>query len=360
MANPVLKIKRGNGAPPTLEAGQQAYDLTNKVLYQGNGTATNDKIGGAGAALMLEGNQTVAGVKTFSSTISGSVDGNAATATALATGRDIALTGDATGTASAFNGSANAEIAVTLANSGVSAGTFTKITVNAKGLATSGTTLEASDIPTLAASKVSDFDTQVRSSRLDQMAAPTASVSANSQKITSLADPSASSDAANKGYVDSAVSALVNGAPEALDTLNELAAALGNDANLSTTLTNAIGEKLAKASNLSDLTDASAARTNLGLAIGTHVQAHDATLDALAGVTVAADKVVYATGADAFATTDLTSFGRSLIDDADAAAARTTLGLGSIATQAANNVSITGGAISNVTFSDVTLDGGTY
>ena len=359
MANPILKIKRGAGAPPTLEAGQQAYDLTNKVLYQGNGT-TNDKIGGAGAALMLEGAQTVAGEKTFSSTIVGSVNGNAATATALQTARDISLTGDATGTASAFSGAANASIAVTLANSGVAAGTHTKVTVDAKGRVTVGANLEAADIPTLTASKVSDFDSQVRTSRLDQMAAPTASVALNAQKITGLADPSSATDAATKGYVDSAVSALVDSAPAALDTLNELAAALNDDASFATTVSNSIGEKLAKASNLSDLANTSTARTNLGVAIGSDVQAYDATLAALAGVTVAADKVIYATGADAFATADLSSYGRSLIDDADAAAARTTLGLGTIATQAASNVSITGGALSNVTFADVTLDGGTY
>lgn len=59
----------------------------------------------------------------------------------------------------------------------------------------------------------------------------------------------------------------------------------------------------------------------------------DATLTALAGVTVAADQVIYSTAADIFTTTGLTSFGRSLIDDTDATAARTTLGLGTLATQ---------------------------
>lgn len=53
------------------------------------------------------------------------------------------------------------------------------------------------------ASTISDFDTQVRVSRLDQMSAPTAAVSMNSQKITGLATPTAASDAATKGYVDS-------------------------------------------------------------------------------------------------------------------------------------------------------------
>lgn len=59
----------------------------------------------------------------------------------------------------------------------------------------------------------------------------------------------------------------------------------------------------------------------------TSFQPIDATLTALAGVTTSADKVIYATGSDAFTTATLTSFGRSLIDDADASTARTTLGI---------------------------------
>ncbi len=61
---------------------------------------------------------------------------------------------------------------------------------------------------TQTASTVSDFDTQVRTSRLDQMAAPTGSVSANSQKITNLATPTAATDAATMGYVDAVAAGL--------------------------------------------------------------------------------------------------------------------------------------------------------
>jgi len=69
----------------------------------------------------------------------------------------------------------------------------------------------------------------------------------NSNKITELGTPSANADAATKLYVDTSIADLADSAPTTLDTLNELAAALGDDANFSTTVTNSIASKLTSA-----------------------------------------------------------------------------------------------------------------
>lgn len=191
-----IRIKRranggGAGAPSTLQNAELAFNEQTNILYYGTGTggaggsATSIiAIAGNGAFVDTSTNQTIAGSKTFSSTIIASITGNAATATALATAQTIEVTGDATGSAS-FDGTATANIVTTLANSGVTAGTYTKTTVNAKGLVTSGAQASLSDL-----------------------SSPTASFSMGSYALTNVLDPVNAQDAATKNYVDSVAQGL--------------------------------------------------------------------------------------------------------------------------------------------------------
>ena len=88
----------------------------------------------------------------------------------------------------------------------------------------------AADVPSLAHTKISDFDTGVRTNRLDQMAAPTGSVSLNSQTITNLSDPVNTQDAATRGFVEATA--------QGLDVKDSCVAATTGNITISTALNN--------------------------------------------------------------------------------------------------------------------------
>ena len=157
----------------------------------------------------------------------------------------------------------------------------------------------------------------------------TGALAMGTNKITGLGTPTVSTDAATKGYVDTSVAAVVAAAPAALDTLNELAAALGDDANFSTTVTNSIATKLPLAGGT--MTGAIEMSTNKLTGVGnptlaqdaatkSYVDAADATKLALAGGTM--------TGAVAMGGNKITGLGtptttqdattKSYVDAADA------------------------------------------
>ena len=550
MAN-TIRIKRRSsgaaGAPSSLASSELAFNEMDNTLYYGkgdsSGTATSiAAIGGDGAFVSLSGTQTITGTKTlsgavtFSSTVALGSSATATTAAGSSNDTTVATTAFVTSKTSSFGSGSVTSVALSLPNifSVTGSPVTTTGTLTATLASQAATLVFASpfgdagaptfrslvsvDIPTLTAAKISDFDTQVRLSRLDQMAVPTASVAFSNQKITGLLDPTAAQDAATKNYVDNSrlgidfkdsvraattanIPNISGAAPSTLDgvtlatqdrilvksqtttsqngiyrvsilgsgldgtwvrttdadglpsgelssgafvyveegtvnaqnqyvittagtitvgttgitwglfsgagkitvgngltkTANNIDVTLGASSGLETTsglaltatgvtagtyrsvtvdakgritagttpttisgygITDAqtsdatltalagvtvgadqiiyatgtdaftVTSLTSTARSILDDTSTSAVRTTIGVAIGTDVQAYDATLAALAGVTTAADKLVYASGVDTFLTTDFTSTARTLLDDTSTSAMRTTLGVG--------------------------------
>ena len=304
--------------------------------------------------------------------------------------------------------------------------------------------LVSDDIPSLLHTKISDFDTGVRTNRLDQMTAPSAAVSFNSQKITNLADPTADADAANKGYVDGVAQGLdvkdsvvatttangtlstafangqsidgvtlqtgdriliknqttasqngiynvnASGAPSRTTDMGTGSNAAGAfvfveqgtvNAENGFTCTSDTGSAVVGTNNLTFAQFSGAGQIIAGDGIAKSGNELSADLKANGGLVIESAKLAVkldassitgtlaigdggtgaTTASAALTALGLSNYAKTLIDDADAAAARTTLGLGSIATQAANSVAITGGSITNLTtFDGITIDGGSY
>ena len=327
MAN-TIQLKRrvsgAAGAPAALKSGELAHNEVDATLYVGKGddgagNATSIvPVAGSGGFLALVGTQTVSGAKTFSTAPKSSQDASGGTDLVRKSQLDSLLAAKAplaspglTGSPTAptpLAGTNSTQIATTAfvneAIAGFGAGDMAKSTydtdndgkVDAAEVADAAPWAGITGKPTsFTPSSHSHSIAQVTGlqTTLDAKAplaspaltgsptAPTATAGTNTTQIATTA------------FVAAAIGALIDAAPGAMDTLNELAAALGDDPNFATTVTNALASKLAAASNLSDLPNKTTARSNLGL--------------------------------------------------------------GSLATQAANNVAITGGSINGIT-----LDGGTF
>lgn len=145
----------------------------------------------------------------------------------------------------------------------------------------------------------------------------------NNKKITGLGDATAATDALNRQTADARY--LLSDAE--LTALAGLTSAADKVPYFTGSGTAALADFSSFGRTLVDDASASAARTTLGLVIGTNVQAYDAELAAVAGLTSAADRLPYFTGSGTASLATFTSFARTLVDDASASAARTTLGL---------------------------------
>jgi hypothetical protein len=205
--------------------------LTGVVTLTGTQTLTNKTL----TSPTITGTGAIAGTFTGNLTgnITGNASGNAGTATTLATARDFQIVGDVEASAQSFNGSGNVTLTTAIATGAIvnadvnDNAAITKTKLNLGGTITSADLVDgtivnadinasaaialsklavdplarANHTGTQVASTISDFDTQVRTNRLDQMTAPTTSVAFGSQKITGLADPTNAQEAVTLNYI---------------------------------------------------------------------------------------------------------------------------------------------------------------
>ena len=313
-----LRIKRRGsgsaGAPSSLENAELAFNEVDNTLYYGEGTggaggsaSTVLAIGGDGAFVNKTGTQTISGDKTFT----GSFDLSGATVAGFTVAQNLIVSGNLT-----VNGTQ------TVVNS-------TTVSVDDKNLE-----LGATSSPTDAGANGGGI-----------------TLKATTDKTFNWIDATDSWTSSEHLELAAAKNFRINGV--AVLSQTGLGSTVVNSVLTSTgTITTGVwaATDIAILHGGTGASTATQARQNLGLAIGSDIQQYDIELAALAAVTSAANKLPYFTGSGSANVTDFTAYARSLMDDANAATARSTLGLGSIATQNFNAVNIDGGTIDGITF----------
>ncbi len=262
MAAPI-RIKRRSsgaaGAPASLLNAELAFNEVDGVLYYGKGTGgeggtatTAEAIGGSGAMVTLSGDQTISGDKTFTGEVivpDPTEDEHAATKAYVDSAVGDAGGGDMMKSTYDSNNNGKVDVAET-----------------AEAVDWDDVTSKPS---TFAPSAHNHDDRYYTETETDNLLGAKAALESPAFTGTPTAPTQTGGNnttrIATTAFVQSAIQTVIGAAPDALNTLVELADALGDDPDFAGTITTGLAGKLAKASNLSDLTDAEDARDNLGL-----------------------------------------------------------------------------------------------
>ena len=325
------------GVDLTTISGSQT--LTNKTISLGSNTVTGTKAQFNSAMsdadfATLAGSETLTGktINLTDNTLSGTV---AQFNTALSDDNFVTLTGGET-----------------LTNKTITSPIVTGLTLNDSSIVFEGSSADTNETTLTVTNPTADrtitFPDATGTVTLDGVASTLTSktitsgtlgsdLAAGGFKVTGLATPSANTDAATKAYVDTQVSNLVDAAPGALDTLNELAAAINDDASFSTTVTNSIATKVSKAGD--SMTGALSMGNNKVTDLGTPTASSDAVnksyIDTLFGSTSsAATSATSAANSASAAATSATSASTSASSASTSASSAQTS-----ATSAANSAS---------------------
>ena len=225
MATIVTKNSSTASAVPTtsdLVQGELAVNVTDKRIFTENASTQIVELG-TNPSTITTATATVTGTLTANGTFASSnavITGGSINSTVIGATTPLAITGTTVTATTGFVGGLTGNVTGNLTGN-VTGNVTGNLTGNVTGNVTAST--GTTTLNNLVVNGTADF---------------------TSTKLVNVSTPVAGTDAANKDYVDTSVAAVIDAAPAALDTLNELAAALGDDANFSTTITNSIATKL--------------------------------------------------------------------------------------------------------------------